>query len=58
MEKIIKESPLSQDEIVLLREQYVIEYAKKKGWDSNKLSTTQLLEIVESKGYKQPMILS
>ena len=58
MEKIIKATPLTQEEITLLREQYVIEYAKKKGWDSNKLSTTQLLEIVESKGYRQPMILS
>lgn len=57
MEQIIKTSPLTQDEIVFLREQYVIEYAKKKGWDSNKLSTMQLMEIVESKHYKQPMIL-
>jgi hypothetical protein len=44
--ELIKSTGLSQDEINLLREKFVIEYSKKKGWDSNKLSTTQMMEIV------------
>lgn len=50
---------LSDQDITMLREKFVIEYAKKKGWNPKELSTTQMLEIVNEKGYKQAgMILS
>lgn len=55
----IKDSVLSQEELNLLREKYVIEYAKKKGWNPNELTTNQMLEIVNEKGYRSPgLILS
>lgn len=54
---LIKSTNLSKEEINLLREKFVIEYSKKKGWDSSKLSTTQMMEIVEQKQYKTPGLL-
>ena len=48
-EDLIKSTNLSKDELNLLREKFVVEYSKKKGWDSNNLSTTQMMEIVEQK---------
>lgn len=55
----IKDSVLSQEELNLLREKYVIEYAKQKGWNPNELTTNQMLEIVNTKEYKSPgLILS
>ena len=48
---------LSKEELNLLREKFVVEYAKKKGWDKNNLSTTQMMEIVEQKQYKNPGII-
>lgn len=55
--ELIKSTGLSQEEINLLREKFVVEYSKKKGWDSEKLSTTQMMEIVEQKQYKTPGLL-
>ena len=52
--ELIKSTNLTKEEINLLREKFVIDYAKKKGWDSDKLSTTQMMEIVEQKQYKNP----
>lgn len=50
---------LSKNDITMLREKFITDYSKQKGWDVNKLSTTQLLEIVEQPRYKRPgMILS
>lgn len=50
-------SNLSKDELNLLRERFVNEYAKKKGWNKESLSSTQMLEIVEQKEYKNPGLL-
>ena len=55
--ELIKSTGLSQEEVNLLREKFVVEYSKKKGWDSEKLSTTQMMEIVEQKQYKTPGLL-
>lgn len=55
---LIKSSTnLSKEELNLLREKFVIEYSKKKGWDKNNLSTTQMMEIVEQRQYKNPGLL-
>ncbi len=45
------------DELKLLREKFVQDYARKKGWDKNNLLPNQLLEIVEQKEYKNPGLL-
>lgn len=47
-------SNLSKDDMNILREKFITEYTRKKGWDKNNLSPNQLLEIVEQKGYKNP----
>jgi len=55
--KLIKNEAISKDEITLLREKFIGEYSKKKGWNSKELSTTQMLEIVSQKEYKTPNLL-
>jgi hypothetical protein len=55
---LIKNTHLSDDEVSLLREKFIQEYAKKKGWNPKELSTTQMLEIASMRDYKNPgMIL-
>lgn len=53
----IKNQVLSNDEIVMLREKFIVEYAKSKGWNPKQLSTQQLLEITTSKQYKSPGLI-
>ena len=48
---------LSKEEISLLREKFITEYSKKKGWNPKELSTTQMLEIATQKEYKTPGII-
>lgn len=48
---------LKDDDIEMLRETFVIEYSKKKGWNPKNLSVEQLLEIQSQKGYKTPGLL-
>jgi hypothetical protein len=59
-ENLIKSnSKLTKEDENFLREKFVIDYARKKGWDKNNLSPTQMLEIVQQSGYKNPgLILS
>ena len=54
LENDMKKSVLSEDEILLLREKFISEYAKKKGWNSKELTSTQMLEIAE---YKNPGLI-
>ena len=56
-DKLIKNNPISSDEITLLREKFISEYSRKKGWNPKDLSTTQMLEIVSQKEYKTPGII-
>ncbi len=55
--ELIKNSSLSKEETDLLREKFVNEYSKNKGWNSNELSTNQMLEIVSQKQYKSPGLI-
>jgi hypothetical protein len=56
--RLIKNEPIGQDEVILLREKFINEYAKKRGWNAKELTTNQMLEITTQKGYKTPgMIL-
>ena len=55
MEKeLSKDIPFTVEEIKLLREQFISNYCKEKGWNSKKLSSKQMLEIVTNKNYKNP----
>jgi hypothetical protein len=55
--RLIKNEPINQDEAILLREKFIKDYSKKKGWNAKELSTTQMLEIVSQKEYKTPGII-
>lgn len=48
---------LTKEEISLLRERFINEYSKKKGWNPKELSTSQMLEIATQKEYKTPGII-
>jgi hypothetical protein len=54
---LIKNTNLSQEELNLLREKFIHEYSKGKGWNPNELSTNQMLEIVSQKQYKAPGLI-
>ena len=56
-EFIKNNEPISQDEIILLREKFLNEYSKSKGWNPRELSTTQMLEVVNCREYKTPGII-
>lgn len=56
-ENLIKTESLPQDEIILLRERFINEYSKKKGWNPNELTTNQMLEITNQRGFKTPGII-
>jgi hypothetical protein len=59
MEKndLIKNEALPKDETILLREKFISEYSKKKGWNPKELSTNQMLEIVSQREYRSPGII-
>lgn len=59
-EHLIKgNSKLSKQDETFLREKFITEYVRRKGWDKENLSPTQMLEIVQQNGYKNPgLILS
>jgi hypothetical protein len=50
--KLIKDATISERDIEELREIFKREYAKKKGWDPNNLTTEQLNEIVSDKRWE------
>lgn len=41
--------------IIALRERFIHEYSKKKGWNPKNLSPSQLVEIVNQKEYLNPL---
>ena len=55
--ELIRNSSLSKEETNLLREKFVKEYSKNKGWNAKELSTNQMLEIVSQKQYKSPCLI-
>lgn len=55
--ELIKNSSLTKEELNLLREKFIHEYSKNKGWNPNELSTNQMLEIVSQKQYKTPGLI-
>jgi hypothetical protein len=57
MAELIKNTGLSLEETTLLREKFIIGYSKEKGWNHKELTTQQMLEIANQKGYKTPGLL-
>lgn len=53
----LRVKPLSKEETNLLREKFISEYSKKKGWNPKELTTTQMLEIATQPNYKTPGLL-
>jgi hypothetical protein len=51
---LIKSQSMTKEETILLREKFISEYSKKKGWNPKELSTIQMLEIATQKEYKSP----
>ena len=57
-ENLIKSTQnISKDDLTILREKFINEYSRKKGWDKNSLTPNQLLEILEQKEYKNPGLI-
>ena len=54
---MLREGGLSEKDMILLQEKFIIEYAKKKGWDTNFLTQEQLLEIKQQKQFQTPIVL-
>jgi hypothetical protein len=48
---------LKKEEIELLREKFIGDYSKNKGWNPKELSTSQMLEIVSQKEYRSPGLI-
>lgn len=44
-----------KSKIIILRERFIADYCKKKGWNPSNLSPNQLLEIVNTKEYLNPL---
>lgn len=57
IENNLKRNVLSEDEELLLREKFIIEYSTKKGWNHKDLTSTQMLEIATQPQYKTPGII-
>jgi hypothetical protein len=58
MDKMIKNEAMPSEDVTLLREKFITEYSKKRGWNSKELTSTQMLEITSQKEFKTPgMIL-
>jgi hypothetical protein len=45
-----------KENIKLLRERFLVKFCKQKGWNSNELTTGQMLIIVNQSEYKNPKI--
>lgn len=56
-DNLIKSNPISDEEVTLLREKFIVEYSKKRGWNHKELTTTQMLEIATNKEYINPGLI-
>jgi hypothetical protein len=55
--KTDKNNILTEEEKLLLREKFIAEYSKAKGWNAKELTSTQMLEIATQKGYQNPGLI-
>ncbi len=54
--KDITKSKLSKEDVFLLREKFIHQYSRNKGWNPKELSTKQMLEITAQDPYKNPKL--
>ncbi|TXG83600.1 MAG: hypothetical protein E6R13_03755 [Spirochaetes bacterium] len=54
--ELIKNTKVSDFEIIELRENFVWDYCQDKGWDRANLSFEQILEIRAHKEWKNPLM--
>ena len=52
----MKKSKLTKEELSLIREKFIQEYSRKKGWNPKELSTNQMLQILGEDSYKNPKL--
>ncbi len=57
MSNIKNKSPLTEEESLILREKFIVEFSKKRGWNPEELTSTQMLEIVSCREYKNPGLI-
>ena len=58
-EKLIKSTnALPEQDQKLLKEKFISEYARKKGWNQSNLSPDQMMEIVQQRGFKNPGLIN
>lgn len=53
----MKKENLNKEDLKTLREKFIIDYCKKKGWNHNELTTSQMLNISLQKRYKDPKLV-
>lgn len=56
-EPYMKETSMSLEDIVMLRESFVTQYCATKGWDKDKLTTEQIMEIRSMKEWQTPGLI-
>jgi hypothetical protein len=44
----------NKSEIKILRERFIIDFCKKRGWNHNELTTGQMMIIINQQDYKSP----
>lgn len=57
MESLLKNEKITESEIKMLREKFKVKYAISKGWDPLNLTTEQMIEITQQKGWRTPGLL-
>lgn len=48
------EQELTKEEIKVLKERFLIDFCKSKGWNPSELTTGQMLILINQQGYKNP----
>ena len=54
---MIKNEAIPSEDVTLLRERFINEYSRKKGWNPKELTTNQMLEITSQREFKTPGII-
>jgi hypothetical protein len=56
-DNLMKSNVLPIEEINMLREKFISDYARKNGWNKDNLTPNQMLEIISHKNYKTPGLI-
>lgn len=48
---------MKKEDLALLREKFLKNYCKSRGWNEKELKTNQMMEIINQPGYKNPKVL-